>query len=82
MSAHRPYQPIDCSLHDHLESAATLRRPVIIAYRTAQDDLAQLEDRIIDVFARDGVEFLKVGSGAEIRLDDVVSVDGVKFTNG
>jgi Rho-binding antiterminator len=82
MSPERPYTPIDCSLHDRLESAATLRKPVCIAYRGSGTELSRIEDRIVDIFTRDGVEFMKLDNGTEIRLDDIVSVDGVAFTRG
>ncbi|MEX1181703.1 MAG: hypothetical protein WEF86_00605 [Gemmatimonadota bacterium] len=77
MSPERPYHPIDCSIHDRLESAATLRRPVAIAFRSADGEVIEVEARIIDVFARDGVEYLKLEQGREIRLDDLHTVDGV-----
>jgi Rho-binding antiterminator len=82
MSAERPYSPIDCSLHDRLESAATLRKPVRIAYRDSLNDLVCLEDRIVDVFGRGGIEFMKLENGTVVRLDDVASVDGVAFSPG
>ena len=75
----QPYKPIDCSLHDRLESAATLRHPVRIIYRDADGEQHQTEDRIVDVFAKDGQEFAKTADGTLIRLDHLVSVDGVDF---
>lgn len=79
MSTDRPYTPIDCSLHDRLEAAATLRRPVTIVYRDAHNGIVNVEDRIVDILVRDGVELLKIANGSEIRLDDVDSVDGHAF---
>lgn len=75
----RPYQPISCSLHDHLEAAATLGRPVPITYRGDDGGEVRREDRIIDIVARDGVEFLKLEQGGTIRLDDLVMVGDVPF---
>jgi transcriptional antiterminator Rof (Rho-off) len=82
MNSDQPYRPIDCSLHDRLESAATLRKRVCIAYRSSDNELLQVEDRIVDIYTRDGVEFMGLGNGTEIRLDDIDSVDGLAFSAG
>lgn len=75
----RGYRPIDCSIHDRLESAATQRTPVRIVFRAEDGSMSTAEDRIVDVFARGGVEYLRLAGGAEIRLDDLDSVDGVSL---
>ena len=82
MNPDRVYRPIDCSLHDRLEAASTLRKIVAISYRTAQGELVEIEDRILDIFSRDGAEYLRLSSTADIRLDDLCSVDGVAFAPG
>jgi transcriptional antiterminator Rof (Rho-off) len=74
-----PYRPIDCSLHDELEAAATLRKTVRISYRASQGGLVEIEDRILDIFTRDGAEYVQLSRGAEVRLDDLRSVDGLSF---
>lgn len=70
------YEPIDCSDHDKLEALATLRQIARISYRGADGATEQVEDLIEDVFARDGVEYLRTAGGRELRLDALVSVDG------
>lgn len=75
----RPYRPIDCALHDRLEAAATLGRTVRIAFRTEGDGVEAIEDRIVDVFARDGAEFVRTAGGRVIRLDRLESVDGTLY---
>jgi len=77
----QPYKTIDCSLHDRLESAATLRQLVRIIYRGTDGNQQETEDRLVDVFAKNGEEFLKTTNGDLIRLDMLVSVDGVNFSN-
>lgn len=76
----RGYRPIDCSLHDRLEAAATLGRRVCLVFRTEDGAVEVIEDRIVDVFARDGEELLKTAAGRLIRLDRLQSVEGVAFT--
>ena len=82
MNSKPVYRPIDCSLHDRLEAAATLRKIVAISYRTPQGELVEIEDRILDIFTRDGAEYLRLSGASEIRLDDLCSVDGVVFVPG
>ena len=81
-----PYQPIDCSLHDRLEDLAVRRRPVRIRHRDGSasgdgvgGDVVELDDVIVDWFARDGAEYLRTAGGVEIRLDRIVEVDGQPY---
>jgi Rho-binding antiterminator len=75
------YTPIDCALHDRLESIATLRNVVRIEYVSDSGDVRALDDRIADVFARDGGEYVRTASGLEIRLDRLETVDGIRYGN-
>ncbi len=71
------YQPIACSLHDRLESLATLRSRILIRYVDDAGAAVEVTDRIADLYTRQGAEFLLTGSGVEIRLDRIESVDGM-----
>ena len=69
------YRPIDCGFYDELEAAATQRRRVALQYF---NDLRQLclESGVIDTFfIRDKVEYLRLKSNEEIRLDHVIRLD-------
>lgn len=69
------YKPIDCSFYDELEAAATQRRRVALQYF---NDLRQLclGSGVIDTFfVRDKVEFMRLKSGEEIRLDHIIRLD-------
>lgn len=74
------YTPIDCSLHDRLESAATLRTTVPIVYREVDGSETRITDTIVDVYTEGREEFLRTQSDLVIRLDRLVSVDDVNFT--
>ncbi len=73
------YRPIDCGLHDRLEAIATTGKVVEIVVRSGDGGPRRFEDRLVDVFARDGEEFVRTGGGELLRLDQLVSVDGVAF---
>ena len=73
------YTPIDCLLHDRLESATTLRTTVTIACEDNEGVTTEIDDRINDVFTKGNEEFIQTASGLIIRLDRLISVDGVSF---
>lgn len=73
------YSPIDCSLHDHLEAAATLGGKRRIVYYDEGAGSTEVLARIVDVFAKGGEEFIRLDTGALIRLDRLESVDDVRF---
>lgn len=69
------YTPIDCNYYDLLEAAATQRRRVDLQYF---NDLRQLclGSGVIDtLFIRDKVEYMRLKSGEEIRLDHLIRLD-------
>ena len=71
------YQPIDCGFYDTLEAAATQRRRVALQYF---NDLRQLclDSGVIDTFfIHNKVEYLRLKSGEEIRLNHIIRLDDV-----
>jgi Rho-binding antiterminator len=79
MSESSAYRPIACGLHDRLEALATTGSMVQIVIRSSDGQRRTLEDRLVDVFARGGEEFVRTRGGELIRLDHLESVDGVAF---
>jgi Rho-binding antiterminator len=71
------YKPVDCSLHDRLEAFATTGQPCRIEYTSEDGGRRQAQDRIADVFASDGAEYIRTRGGEEIRLDRIEQVDGI-----
>lgn len=73
------YEPIDCGLHDELQLRVLRRRPVEVIWVDPSGERQQRTDRVVDVFSRDGSEYLRLQDGAEIRLDRLQRVDGLPF---
>ncbi|MGH8083123.1 MAG: hypothetical protein ACREP7_21270 [Lysobacter sp.] len=69
------YRPIDCELHDVLESLATTRTPARIAFHDGSGAVQRCDAVIADVFARNAEEFLTTTAGESVRLDRLLSVD-------
>jgi len=63
-----------------LEAYATKQTQCSILYRV--DEKEQSTDGVIvDVFAKDGAEYLKLNNGIVIRLDQLISINGVPVSN-
>jgi Rho-binding antiterminator len=73
------YQNISCSYYDQLEAYAVKRTHCTIVYTDAEE--LSISGVIVDVFARDGAEYLKLDNGTVIRLDHLVSINGVPVSN-
>lgn len=75
MTEQPAYRPIACSLHDQLEAAATMKKMVTLAVRLPSGELSHIQDRIRDIFTREGAEYLKLENSEEIRLDRIESIE-------
>lgn len=70
------YRPIDCNFHDLLLDRATRKSIVDLEYISLKGK--QVKQIIIkDVYTKQGEEFLLMKSGETIRLDQIVSLDGI-----
>lgn len=71
-----PYTPVTCDYHDVLEALATTRKVVSLIYRMEDGTERTSRSRIVDVYSRDGFDFLTLEDGEIVRLDRLVNVDG------
>lgn len=69
-SGQAAYTPVDCSLYDHYEEAATLKQVVDLSLI----DGTAVSDIIVDLFIRDRIEWMRLRSGQEIRLDRIIGL--------
>ena len=72
------YKPISCDYYDELEALATMKKKVEIVFRAENGGKSILLGRITDLYTRDKIEYMKLDSGLEIRLDTLIEVDGKK----
>lgn len=70
------YVPISCSFYDELEAIATLRQEAVIKYSEEAGKTIEVRSKIKDLFTRAKAEYLLLDSGLEIRLDQLISVNG------
>jgi Rho-binding antiterminator len=69
------YTPVSCAFHDELEAIATLRQSCRIVYRTDAGTTSEISGQIVDVFAANHAEYVKLEDGTLIRLDQIASVN-------
>ena len=72
----QPYTPIACGFHDRLEHWAVRAEPVEVVWRDG-DAERRLTTTVADVVARDGADWVRLGTGQEVRADALLSVGGV-----
>lgn len=73
------YIPIDCGVHDRLEHWAVRHETVEVVWRDGAEEHTA-HTRIVDVFAREGADWVRLGTGAEVRADRLARVGGVAVT--
>lgn len=72
------YIPIDCNFHDILLDRAT-RGVIVKLIYCREERLNEKEIIIKDVYTRQGEEFLLTSEGGIIRLDQIISLDGIEL---
>ncbi len=75
----KKYTPINCDLYDELEILAMRRQKTEIVYSVDGEETVLQDALIKNVYSREKVEYLKLESGEEIRLDSLQKVDGKLF---
>jgi Rho-binding antiterminator len=75
----KTYQPISCAFYDELELRALRRLRCEIIYQRPGEAVVTLTTVIQDFQIRDKAEFMIVADGPDIRLDWLVSVDGIRL---
>ena len=77
MPTPKKYIPIDCGFYDRIEAAIVQRKTVQLEYRNTEGHNALAETKLQDTQTREGEEFLILPSGERIRMDHILSLDGV-----
>jgi len=79
MKNEEEYRPIDCDVHDKLESLATLKQPADLIYTDESGSEQRACGVIADVYTEGDAEWMRLEGGEVIRLDMLRSVDGKAF---
>lgn len=76
MKESEKYIPIDCSFYDRIEEAIVLRKVVRLEY-WADGAAISVLTMLANTRTKAGEEFLILPSGEQIRMDRIISLDGV-----
>jgi Rho-binding antiterminator len=75
------YRPIACTLHDELEAAATRGDEIELIHVSEGHTERVTNTRIVDIGTRGNAEYLRLGTGQQIRLDRVLEFNGKPCTD-
>ena len=73
--AEQKYTPISCDYYDELELFALRQTPCELRIQVGEKEQI-LYGKIKNLYARKGEEFLVLDDKTEIRLDQIISVNG------
>lgn len=71
------YSSIDCNHYDRLEAWATLRKNCDIVWINNDGMKHLVKSKILNFEIRNGAEYLVGEQGLQIRLDQLISVNGI-----
>lgn len=71
-----PYQPIQTSFHEELETLIRQRKYVGLLYLTPLRELLSTTAILKELYAREEARYLLLNTGEEVRLDRLVSANG------
>lgn len=73
------YKPISCSFYDRIEAAIVRRTKVELKFKAQNEEVVLEKTLITDTIIRDKAEFIKLEDGREIRMDQILSLDGAEL---
>ena len=68
----KKYQPIACSLYDHFEILIMRKQRVVITTKESS-----FETLLINIYARDSIEYIELENGEVLRLDAIEKIDNL-----
>ncbi|WP_035726941.1 hypothetical protein [Eisenibacter elegans] len=74
----QPYHPIDCNFYDILLDRATRVLTCHLVIQDFDGSQRELRSYIEDVYTQNHEEFLLLRNGQKLRLDQILSVDGIE----
>jgi Rho-binding antiterminator len=77
---YQDYKPISCDFYDELEALATRKKTCDIVFFN-NGGRSEVRGEIADLYTREKVEYMKTSAGLEIRLDQLIEVDGKIASN-
>ncbi len=73
----KKYIPISCDFYDEIELLALRKSKCKVIFRNANNEEELIEGVISNVFSKNKEEFLEMEGDVKIRLDRLVSINGM-----
>ncbi|GAA4446216.1 hypothetical protein GCM10023189_01090 [Nibrella saemangeumensis] len=76
MNTTAPYKSIEPGFYEEIKAVAAQRKLVRMEYLTDLHEYIRADALLKRMYAEGDAEFIELASGATIRLDSIVSIDG------
>ena len=73
----KKYIPISCDFYDEIELLALRKSTCKVIFRNKNEEEEMIEGVIKNIFSKNNEEFLDMGGDVKIRLDRLVSINGM-----
>lgn len=73
----KKYVPISCDFYDEIELLALRGSMCTVIFKNKNDESQTIESVIKNVFTKNKEEFLEMKNGDLIRLDRLISINGI-----
>jgi Rho-binding antiterminator len=73
------YISVACGLYESIELAVIRKSMIRLNYKTSDGNLSEISDQPINLISKNKAEFVLLKSGLEIKLDKILTIDGITF---
>ena len=70
------YIPVPCGFYDEIEAIATLKKEIRILFKNESEIETEILSQISDLKIEKGIEYMILKTGAVLRLDTIIEIDG------
>jgi Rho-binding antiterminator len=75
------YTPIDCNYYDLLLDVIKRKQEILLVYNNLENVPIAVTAKFFDIYTKEGEEFLQLTDGMVIRLDKIISLNGLPVPN-
>jgi len=75
------YTPIDCNYYDLLLDVIKRKQETLLVYNNLENVPIAVTAKFFDIYTKEGEEFLQLTDGMVIKLDKIISLNGLPVPN-
>jgi len=75
------YTPIDCNYYDLLLDVIKRKQEILLVYNNLENVPIAVTAKFFDIYTKEGEEFLQLTDGMVIKLDKIISLNGLPVPN-